>query len=629
MHVAIDVVLRCSYTVFAPVNRRFSFVRASLVVAAATTTVAFVLTYRTIRQSEASNAVVDNTEQRLAALVGLEAATGELIFAADAQEVRRAATVALARLDNLAALTAGDASQQTSLKSLRGEIEHVIHRRSDEGTLEGPPPVEGSVPHSLSRAMRAFRAAELTLLTERIAASTKASRGLRWALLFLAGASAALLTWVFGLVVRDEHRRRRAELALRHANEELDARVAARTSELHDSLYRERVLRRAAETSSQLKDDFLVTVSHELRTPLNALLGWADMLRLGMLPEHRQQRAIDAIYDNAKLQAQLIADLLDTGRILSGKLRIETGVVDLAHIVRDAVNVIAPAAQAKGLALETYLDPEIGPFVGDPSRLQQIVWNLTSNAVKFTQQGSICVRLERGDSDREVRIIVADTGQGISHSFLPHVFDRFRQEQTGTTRPHGGLGLGLAIARQLVELHGGTVRAESPGDGHGATFTVTLPRAHAPALARPEAPGAEDGSVDRRSMPVLRGVHVLVVDDDAAAREMVTAALEYCGAAVTTAASAVEARQRLAEESCDVLLVDIAMPGEDGYAFIRDIRARGLRQPAAALTAQARDVDRDQALRAGFDTHICKPVEAHPLALAVASLVEQARATIN
>jgi signal transduction histidine kinase len=256
----------------------------------------------------------------------------------------------------------------------------------------------------------------------------------------VAAASGTLLIWVFGLVVSDERRRQQAEAALRRANEELDGRVTIRTNELNESLNRERALRQEAETSSRMKDEFLMTVSHELRTPLNALLGWADMLRLGIVSSARQQRAVEAIYENARLQKQLIADLLDTARILTGKLRVEPTIVNLGQIVRDAAGVVVPAARAKGLHLEVSVDPEIPMFVGDPNRLQQIVWNLVSNAVKFTSQGTVSVRLARAESDREVRIVVADSGQGIGTMFLPHVFDRFRQERTGTTRRHGGLG---------------------------------------------------------------------------------------------------------------------------------------------------------------------------------------------
>jgi CheY-like chemotaxis protein/anti-sigma regulatory factor (Ser/Thr protein kinase) len=363
-----------------------------------------------------------------------------------------------------------------------------------------------------------------------------------------------------------------------------------------------------------------MTVSHELRTPLNSLLGWADMLRLGMLRGNRRQRAAEAIYENAKLQTQLIADLLDTARILTGKLRIEPAFIDLGQVVQDGANVATAAAAAKGIELKIEVDRHGCVFFGDPGRLQQIVWNLVSNAVKFTEQGTVSVRLRRSQSDNQMTLVVADTGVGINREFLPYVFDRFSQEKTGTTRPHGGLGLGLAIVRQLVELHGGTVRVHSNGEGHGATFTVNLPIIP----ARKDAVGplpTEAIVADAPEMPVLDGIRVLIVDDDAAAREMVTVVLEHCGAHVVSATSAAEARSALTRSPCDVLLVDIAMPGEDGYTFIRRMRTEGLRQPVAALTAQARETDRVRALESGFDVHIQKPIEPRALANALAALV--------
>jgi signal transduction histidine kinase/CheY-like chemotaxis protein len=439
--------------------------------------------------------------------------------------------------------------------------------------------------------------------------------------------SGLLLVWVFGLVVRDERRRRQAEVVLRRTNEDLDARVSARTAELHGTLDREQILRREAEANNRLKDEFLMTVSHELRTPLNSLLGWADMLRRGIVSEGRRQRAVEAIYHNAKLQTQLIADLLDTSRILTGKLRIEPAFVDLGQIVQDAADTLAPAAAAKGLELRVEADRHGCVFLGDAGRLHQIVWNLVSNAVKFTEHGTVSVRLVGGESDRQMTIVVADTGMGINREFLPYVFDRFSQEKTGTTRPHGGLGLGLAIVRQLVELHGGAVRVQSNGDGQGAAFTISLPIVSDPKEATDRAPKDAENVIlaETFEMPALDGIRVLIVDDDAGSREMVTVALEHCGARVVAAASAAEARSVLALDPCDVLLVDIAMPEEDGYAFVRTLRMEGARQPVAALTAQAHETDRDRALASGFDVHIHKPIEPRALAQAVAALVGNSR----
>ena len=601
----------------------FPLIRVWLAVAALTTAGAFIFAYRSIRQSELSNAGVGHTQQTLTALVSLEAATGDLIFASSDAAIDRAAAAARQRVDDLAVLT--PENQQSRLQALRREIDSVVQTRHGGSGHDASSRAEAVVPQSLSRLLRELRADELKHLTDHVADDTRTSRRLRKILAMVTAGSATLLVWVFGLVVRDERKRREVETILRRANEELDSRVSARTAELNEALSREQSLRHDAESSNRLKDEFLMTVSHELRTPLNALLGWADMLRLGIVPPDRQARAVDAIYDNARLQNQLIGDLLDTARILTGKLRIEPVAVDLEQIVREAVSVVAPAAEAKGLRLEVDVDPGMGALVGDPARLQQIVWNLVSNAVKFTPQGHVSVRAGLTDGGRTVQIAVADTGQGIHHDFLPHVFERFRQEKTGTTRPHGGLGLGLAIVRQLVELHGGTIRADSGGEGRGATFTVNLPAARKDALDRALA-GDVTPLAQPPELPSLDGVRVLVVDDDVAAREMVTEALTHCGARVASAASAAEARSVLAENGCHVLLVDIAMPGEDGYALMRDLRIRGLRLPAAALTAQAHDADRVRALDAGFTVHISKPIGARDLADAVASLVRGAGA---
>lgn len=604
-----------------------SSVRLWLLVAAIAMAAAFLLTYRSIRQSEISNVAVDHTERTLASLIALEGAVGDLVFASGEERIRLAQQTVLARIDDLATLTIDNEPQQRRLNSLRTEIAGLARSRRLGASPTDTRP-EALVSQSLSRVLRDIRGEELQLLTRRVDASDQATRQLRAILVATAAVSTLLVAVVFGLVVRDDRKRHEVEQMLRRTNEELDGRVVTRTAELNDALDRERTLRQHAEATSRLKDEFLMTVSHELRTPLNALLGWADMLRLGIVSDGRRARAAEAIYENAKLQQQLIADLLDTSRILTGKLRIEPTVVDLARIVRDAVGVLAPAAQAKGLALDVAIDDDGSAFVGDSSRLQQIVWNLVSNAVKFTAQGSVSVRLARRHDLHQVDISVADTGIGISQDFLPHVFDRFSQEKTGTTRPHGGLGLGLAIVRQLVELHGGTIHVESEGEGRGSVFTVSLPdvpvRKHPERVAQIDA--AKAITEDEKEMPSLDDVRVLVVDDDRSSREMVTAALEHCGAHVTAVASAADARSAVARSAYDLLLVDIAMPGEDGYALIRHLRTQGVQEPAVALTALAHDTDRDNALDAGFNVHLAKPIEAQALALAVARLVRGQRA---
>jgi PAS domain S-box-containing protein len=393
---------------------------------------------------------------------------------------------------------------------------------------------------------------------------------------------------------------------------------------------------REAEAANRTKDEFLATVSHELRTPLNAIMGWTQLLLAnGANPARgddadRQRRGLETVVRNARLQAQLIDDLLDVSRIISGKMRLDVQPTDLAAVIDAAVEAIRPAAEGKQIQLRRVLDPFAGPVMGDPARLQQVVWNLLSNAVKFTSKGGKAeVRLERVNS--HVEILVADTGAGISPDFLPHVFERFRQLDASTTRRHGGLGLGLAIVRHLVELHGGTVRVKSPGEGQGSTFIVALPlsvahltpdeavRVHprAEELA-PADPCRDDPALD------LRGIRVLVVDDEPDARETLQQILEHCNAEVRTVGSAAEAMKVLESWRPDVLLSDIGMPVEDGYDLIRRVRElpaeRGGRTPAAALTAFARGEDRRRALRAGFQMHVAKPVDLQELATVVASL---------
>jgi PAS domain S-box-containing protein len=409
----------------------------------------------------------------------------------------------------------------------------------------------------------------------------------------------------------DIHDRKRAE------QERADLLAKAETA------YRE------AEAANRSKDEFLATVSHELRTPLNAIMGWAQLLLAAGGDAERRQRGLETVVRNAKLQSQLIDDLLDVSRIISGKMRLDVQATDLAAVIDAAVEAIRPAAEAKQIQVRRVLDPFAGPVTGDPVRLQQVVWNLLSNAVKFTSKGgTVEVRLERVNS--HIEILVADNGAGISPEFLPYVFDRFRQLDASTTRRHGGLGLGLAIVRHLVELHGGTVRVKSPGDGQGSTFIVALPlsiahltpaegeRIHPVAEIDDKDPCSEDSNLD------LRGIRILVVDDEPDARETLRQILEHCNGEVETADSAAEAIRKLEAWRPDVLLSDIGMPGEDGYELIRRVRElppeRGGRTPSAALTAFARGEDRRRALRAGFQMHLAKPVEIQELATVVASL---------
>jgi PAS domain S-box-containing protein len=394
-------------------------------------------------------------------------------------------------------------------------------------------------------------------------------------------------------------------------------------------LAREREARAEAERASHAKDEFVATLSHELRTPLNAILGWAHLLRSGNLKGEKAAHALETIERNAKAQAQMVDDILDISRIIQGRMRLEVRSVELTSVINAAIDAVRPAAEAKKLELRTHLDPSASLVSGDPDRLQQVIWNLLANAVKFTPSGGqVEVRLERADP--HAQISVRDTGSGISPDFLPHVFDRFRQADSSSTRPYGGLGLGLSIVRHLVELQGGAVTAASDGVGRGATFTVHLPlravRDVQPQLpSESSSPSAvvKDKPLYSR-FPRLDHLQVLVVDDEADARELLMAVLEQCGAEAIAVASAAEALEALQRWRPDVLVSDIGMPQEDGYVLIGKVRAlvpeQGGRIPAIALTAYARAEDRTRALAAGFQTHVPKPVEPAELAFVIASL---------
>ena len=408
----------------------------------------------------------------------------------------------------------------------------------------------------------------------------------------------------------------------RHAAEE-----AARAGDLErgELLARERKARQEAETASQVKDEFLAVVSHELRTPLNTLRLWAGVLRNGPRDAQTIARAVDTIDRNTILQARLIEDLLDVSRIVSGRFHLTIEQVDLAEIIGPAIDTVRAAAENKAITLHTALDPTAGRVLGDSTRLQQVVWNLLSNAVRFTPAGGrVMVGLRRAGPEAE--LTVTDTGRGMAPVLVPRVFDRFRQGESGTMRSHGGLGLGLSISRQIVELHGGTIRADSPGEGRGATFTVCLPLAAAQA-ARPGPLAARtrpDGP-DRSRVRRLENVDVLVVDDDAETREVLKVALGFEGARVTTAPSVADAVAAIEQRWPDVLVSDIGMPGEDGYDLIRRVRrleaVRGRHIPAIALTAYAAAEDRRRTLHAGYDSHVAKPVEASAFAPLIASLL--------
>ncbi len=387
-----------------------------------------------------------------------------------------------------------------------------------------------------------------------------------------------------------------------------------------------RQARLQAEQANRLKDEFLATLSHEIRTPLNAILGWSQMLQTQNLSESETKKALTTIERNARAQNQLIDDLLDVSRIVTGKLRLNIRAVDLTSVITAAVDAVRPAADAKNIRLQILLDPQAGPISGDPDRLQQVVWNLLSNAVKFTpKNGRVQTRLEQVNS--HVEIVISDTGKGIEPEFLPHVFDRFRQSDGSMTRREGGLGLGLAIVRQLVELHGGTVSVSSAGEDEGATFIVSLPLLplrQEPVSGVPRLhPKAETGA-SPDCPPELSDLRVLLVDDEADSRDLIKLVLDSCGATVTIASSASEAFETIKREKFDVIVSDIGMPDEDGFSLIRKIRELPVEQggdvPAIALTAYARAEDRVRALRSGFQMHVAKPVESVELITIVANL---------
>jgi PAS domain S-box-containing protein len=418
----------------------------------------------------------------------------------------------------------------------------------------------------------------------------------------------------FAKLVRDLSERKRAQALEQDANHR-EALLEA-----------ERNARIAAQHAAEIKDQFLATVSHELRTPLNAILGWTQILRnTGNVKTEDIARGIDVIDRNARAQVRLIEDLLDFSRIMGGRLRLDVQPVSLIDVVDRAIESVEPAAHAKSLRLEKILDPIEGVVSGDPTRLQQVVWNILSNAVKFTPKGGkIQVLLQRVNS--HIELSVTDTGIGIAPSFLPHVFERFSQQHSAANRPYGGLGLGLAIAKQLVEAHGGSIRVKSAGEGTGASFIVNLPltlldvskdadRTH-PTSETPE---------DERSLPSLAGLHAMVVDDEADALELVARVLRNQGAIVATAASGEEALALLDAAKPDVIITDIGMPGMDGYQLMRKIRAQegANRIPAIALTAFARTEDRKRAILAGFQSYIAKPFDMAELVIIIAGLLQR------
>src|ERR1043165_6701671 len=406
--------------------------------------------------------------------------------------------------------------------------------------------------------------------------------------------------------------------------------MAHDATERRQALKREKEARLEAEAANRVKDEFLSTLSHELRTPLTAIMGWADLLLHDEVETEKQREAIATIVRNANSQGQLINDLLEVSRIITGKLRLEFASCELEPVIQTAVEAVRPTAEAKGVKLQLLLEPDTGPVSGDRERLQQIVWNPLSNGVKFTRQGGLVqVKLQRADG--QVEVVVSDSGVGIDREFLPHVFERFRQADGSTTRTYGGLGLGLAIVRHLVELHGGSVAADSAGSNKGATFTVRFPamiefvgqQFELTELVENQTVSAES----RVREQSLSGLRVLMVDDEFDARALVTVMLEASGAQVLAVASAAEALDSIESWKPDLLIADIGMPVEDGYSLIRKVRAlpneRGGQTPAVALTAYARSDDRQRALAEGYQVHVAKPVDRVELATVISTLYQR------
>jgi signal transduction histidine kinase/DNA-binding response OmpR family regulator len=413
--------------------------------------------------------------------------------------------------------------------------------------------------------------------------------------------------------------------AQRHAME-LQLEIAERKQaegERAQLLIREQAARAEAEQANRTKDEFLATLSHELRTPLSAILGWSHLVRSGKLDEPQMSRAFETIERNARSQSQLIDDLLDVSRIITGKLQIEPRPVDLCGVIEAASDAVRPALEAKSIKFEAVMASEDCLVPGDPNRLQQIFWNLFSNAAKFTpEEGQVRVEVKRDDS--AIRVSVSDTGVGITPEFLPYIFDRFRQADGSTTRIHGGLGLGLSIVKHLVQLHQGTVVVESPGKNQGSTFTVTLPMASAASIPAPEM--TEETELNGDSLPsglarVLEGLRILVVDDEVDSRDLVSAILTRCGSEVNCCESATDAIKAIQDWKPDLLVSDIGMPNEDGYSLIKKMRKlkskRARQTPAVALTAYVTQEDRERALAAGFQMHVPKPIEPTALIMSI------------
>jgi signal transduction histidine kinase len=549
--------------------------------------------------------VHDFAERQAAELDAVIASIPDAIYLGTADGITRCNDQALRQLG---------ASSIEDLRRRIGELGARFNVRRLDGTPIPPDEL------SFSRALRGEVAVEDVIATHAETGEDVYIRG--------ASAPVVLDGRVIGAVAinTDITDRKRAEQALQ-ASEERYRILAEERRQLLES---ERAARAEAERASRIKDEFVATLSHELRTPLNAILGWTQLLRAQASDPEKVAQGLEVIERNARSQTQMMSDLLDVSRIISGKMRLDPRWIDLAAVLDQAAHSIHLAAEAKEIDLELVRRPGEVALFGDPDRLQQVVWNLLSNAIKFTPRGGrVVAELTADGAAAEIR--VSDTGPGFPPELAASLFERFRQADASTTRLHGGLGLGLSIVKQLVELHGGTVRAESPGEGLGATFVILLPLA-ATATAETGAfpsPGAASGTHLAAESPLgsLRGVRVLVVDDQPDARDLVRRLLEERDAEVTTAASAAEAMKEIRARPPDLLLSDLSMPEEDGFSLIRRLRAlpasKGGNLPAMALSALARPEDRDRALAAGYQAHLAKPVDPNALIATVVGLARR------
>jgi signal transduction histidine kinase/ActR/RegA family two-component response regulator len=615
------------------------------------------LTARALTRAEESNLRLVHAEQVLARVQGVlarcvdtETGLRGFLLTNDQRFLRpfdEAARTLPEELNKIAELTSDNPRQQAEVELLRTQVgshiellRRLLSERKRNRPLRPRAAIEQQVVMDRVRAtLKRMETEELRLVQERVGDDARAMRRARALGTLVFASMGGLLVWVYVLLDRDERRRAASAEVLRDANDTLERRVQERTAawaianaELTAVVKREQQARGELESAGRLKDEFLMTVSHELRTPLNTIHGWVRMLQAGTVPAEQRARALEVIERNTRAQARLVEDLLDVSRIVSGKLQLKVRRVELRAIVQAVVESMRPAAAAKSIEVETSMAG--GPFVvtGDPDRLQQVVWNFLSNALKFTPtRGQVAVMLDVRAGT--VRLTVMDSGIGIAREFLPFVFERFRQGDSGTTRAHGGLGLGLAIVRHLVELHGGSVEVDSPGLNQGTTFRMLLPLARAAEADPPEAVDDDRSPASQSLVPSaarLDGRRVLVVDDEAEARALLSHVFEHAGALVTTAASSREAWALLQLETPDVLVSDIEMPGEDGYTLMRRVRGPELpfagRMVAVAVTAHARPEDRMRALQAGYQWHVPKPLEPAELVSIVASLLSPGQA---